>query len=150
RQHAHALPGAGLTDDADDLAGIERNIDAVHGPERAAMGLEVDRQIADFEQCHARRPAQRFSFGSSASRKPSPSRLKASTVMRMARPGKVTIQGALRKNSRASASIVPHSGVGAWAPRPRKPSAAASRMAEETPSVDWTIRGAKQFGSTVS
>ncbi len=31
---------------------------------------------------------QRFSFGSSASRSPSPIRLKASTVIRMARPGK--------------------------------------------------------------
>ena len=35
--------------------------------------------------------------------------------------------------SRASASMVPHSGVGGCAPRPRKPSAAASRMALEKP-----------------
>ena len=76
-------------------------------------------------------------------------RLKASTVIRMARPGKVTTHQARRTNSRASASMVPHSGVGGWAPRPRKPRAAASRMALEKPSVDWTMSGAQQLGSTV-
>ena len=52
-------------------------------------------------------------------------------------------------NSRESASIEPHSGVGGCAPRPRKPSAAASRMALDTPSAACTISGARQFGSTV-
>ncbi len=45
--------------------------------------------------------------------------------------------------------MVPHSGVGGWAPMPRKPSAAASRMALENDSVAWTMSGAMQFGSTV-
>ncbi len=52
-------------------------------------------------------------------------------------------------NSRASASMVPHSGVGGWAPMPRKPSAAASRMAFEKLSVAWTISGARQLGRMV-
>ena len=91
-----------------------------------------------------------FSFGSSASRRPSPVRLKASTVIRIARPGSVTTHHALWMNSSALASIEPHSGVGGCAPRPRKPSAAASRIADEKPSVAWTISGAAQFGSTVS
>ena len=52
-------------------------------------------------------------------------------------------------NSRESASIVPHSGVGGCAPRPRKPRPAASRMASETPSAAWTISGARQLGRTV-
>ena len=38
----------------------------------------------------------RFSFGSSASRRPSPIRLMASTVIRMARPGNVTTHQALQ------------------------------------------------------
>jgi hypothetical protein len=76
-------------------------------------------------------------------------RLKASTVIRIARPGKVTTHQARRMNSRASASMAPHSGVGGWAPTPRKPSAAASSTAEEKPSVAWTISGGMQFGSTV-
>ena len=79
----------------------------------------------------------RFSLGSSASRKPSPIRLMASTVVtRIINPGKGhNPPGARRMNSRASASIVPHSGVGGCAPMPRKPSAAASRMALENDSA---------------
>ena len=42
--------------------------------------------------------------------------------------------------------MVPHSGEGGCAPRPRKPSAAASRMAVDTPSDACTISGAVQFG----
>ena len=41
------------------------------------------------------------------------------------------------------------SGVGGCAPRPRKPSAAASRIAFENPSVAWTMSGAMQFGRMV-
>ena len=52
-------------------------------------------------------------------------------------------------NSRASASMVPHSGVGGCAPMPRKPSAAASRIAVEKASVACTISGARQFGRMV-
>ena len=51
----------------------------------AARGRELDAQVADFEQRH-----QRFNFGSSASRSPSPNRLNASTVIRIAMPGKVS------------------------------------------------------------
>ena len=57
---------------------------------------------------------------------------------------------ARRMNSRLSASIVPHSGAGGWAPMPRKPSAAASRMAFEKLSVAWTISGATQLGRMVT
>ena len=42
-------------------------------------------------------------------------RLNASTVSRIASPGKVTTHQARSTNSRASASMVPHSGVGGWA-----------------------------------
>ncbi|MCY1188793.1 hypothetical protein D9M73_299530 [compost metagenome] len=45
--------------------------------------------------------------------------------------------------------MVPHSGVGGCTPRPRKPRAAASRMAEEKLKVACTIRGAMQLGNTV-
>ena len=43
-------------------------------------------------------------------------RLKASTVIRMAKPGKVTTHQALCTNCIALASMLPHSGVGGWAP----------------------------------
>ena len=64
------------------------------------------------------------------------------------RPGNVTTHHARSTNSRASASIVPHSDAGGCAPRPRKPSAAASRIAVDTPSDACTISGAAQLGST--
>ena len=46
--------------------------------------------------------------------------------------------------------MVPHSGVGGCAPMPRKPSAAASRMALEKDSVACTISGATQLGRIVT
>src|SRR5690606_4334081 len=112
--------------------------------EHAGRRLELDDQVLYLENRHGQ---DLFSFGSSASRRPSPIRLIASTVSRMARPGSVTTHQARRMNSRASASMVPHSGVGGCAPMPRKPSAAASRIALEKESVACTISGAMQLGS---
>ena len=89
RQHGHALAGAGFAHDADDLALLDGQVQPVDRAQHAARGGELDRQVPDLDQSH-----QRFSFGSSASRSPSPIRLKASTVTRMATPGKVTTQGA--------------------------------------------------------
>src|SRR5690606_29810185 len=146
RQQRDALAGPGLADDAEHLARLDGEVEAVDGAKEAACRLELDGQIADFDQ----RRHQRFSFGSRASRNPSPARLKARTVIRMASPGKVTTHQALCTNSRALASMLPHSGVGGCAPRPRNPSAAASRIAVEKPSVAWTMSGAMQFGSTVT
>ncbi|MNE41595.1 hypothetical protein D3C80_1356750 [compost metagenome] len=66
-----------------------------------------------------------FNLGSSASRSPSPSRLNASTVMNIARLGKIATCGAITMSARASLSIAPHSGVGGCAPRPRNDRLAA-------------------------
>ena len=54
--------------------------------------------------------------------------------------------GALNRLLRSSANMMPHSGVGGWAPRPRKESAAAEMMAVPIPSVPCTIRGVIAFG----
>ncbi len=66
-----------------------------------------------------------FNLGSSASRNPSPNRLNASTVMNIARLGKIATCGAITISARASLSIAPHSGVGGWAPRPKNDRLAA-------------------------
>ncbi len=50
--------------------------------------------------------------GSSASRKPSPSRLKPNTVSIIAKPGKNTKCGALKTWFRSAANMAPHSGCG--------------------------------------
>ena len=54
--------------------------------DRAVLEIEFDRQSLDLEQ----RAHRCLSFGLKASFRPSPIRLTDSTVMKMARPGKVT------------------------------------------------------------
>ncbi len=76
-------------------------------------------------------------------------RLIARTVIKIARPGNVTTHQARSINSRDSANIVPHSGVGGCAPIPKKPSAAASRIAFENDRVAYTVTGPRQLGKTV-
>jgi hypothetical protein len=51
-----------------------------------------------------------FARGSSASRKPSPNRLNDSTVMKIARPGKIAIHGALERKRCAEFSMEPQEG----------------------------------------
>ena len=63
--------------------------------------------------------------GSRCARSPSPSRLNASTVMAIARPGKISAHGACASMSRPSDSISPRDGVGGWVPSPRNDSAAS-------------------------
>ncbi len=67
----------------------------------------------------------------------------------IARPGKIIRWGAVKILERSAASIAPHSGVGGVAPRPRKPSAAASRMTVAIPRVPRTTRGVRAFGMTL-
>src|SRR5262245_61045340 len=70
------------------------------------------------------------SRGSSVSRRASPSRFEPKTARLMAMPGKSTSQGAFWANSAAETdSIRPHDGYGSGTPRPRKESAASTRMA---------------------
>src|SRR5690606_631004 len=146
RQHGDGFARAGFTDNGKHLSLVDMQRDAVDRLERSAHGIEGNGEVLDVQQSHGQ---DLFSFGSSASRSPSPIRLMASTVTRIASPGNVTTHQARMMNSRASASIVPHSGVGGCAPMPRKPRAAASRMALEKDRVAWTMSGAVQFGRMV-
>ena len=79
---------------------------------------------------------------------PSPSRLNASTVSVMAMPGKIMSHGARNSSLRPRPSMSPHSAAGGCTPRPKKPSAAASRMAVEMPRVARTMMDGSTFGST--
>ena len=82
------------------------------------------------------------------SRKPSPSRLKPSTVKKIARPGNTDSHGAVVIWSRASDSMLPQLGNGGRMPRPRNDSAASARIAPPMPSVAMTISGPRMLGST--
>ena len=87
-------------------------------------------------------------MGSRTSRTPSPRRLNASTVSVMARPGNIMSQGARNSSLRPRPSMSPHSAAGGCTPKPRKPRAAASRMAVEMPSVARTMMDGSTLGST--
>jgi hypothetical protein len=71
----HRLAAAGLADDAQRLAGLQRQVDAVEHVQRAVERIESQSIVADLEQAHPR-----WLLGSRMSRSPSPSRLKPSTL----------------------------------------------------------------------
>ena len=86
-ERRHALAAAGFADDAQRPARRQIEAQAVDHPrDRAVLEIEFDRQSLDLEQ----RAHRCLSFGLKASFRPSPIRLTDSTVMKMARPGKVT------------------------------------------------------------
>ena len=68
--------------------------------------------------------------GSRESRKPSPTRLIASTVTASSTPGKKMIHGAIWKKVRPSEITLPQLGISGGVPAPRKESPASVRIAE--------------------
>ena len=146
RQHGDALAGAGFADDAEHLALLERERHAVHRAQWAGRSRETRRRDCRSRARPCRSPLE---LGVEGVAQAVAEQVEGQHSDRgSSTPGKVTTHQARKMNSRASASMVPHSGVGGCAPRPRKPRAAASRMAVEMPSVACTISGAAQFGST--
>src|SRR5262249_18460982 len=73
-------------------------------------------------------PHERPAFGLSASCRPSPTRLNASTVSTRATPGKTMYHQAVSKTPLADAIICPQLAVGGWIPTPRNERAASYRM----------------------
>src|SRR5207249_100624 len=105
-------------------------------------GLRVVRHVIPPVRCRY------CELGSRTSRRPSPRRLKASTVTMMAMPGNTEIQGAVSRYVRPSFSMLPHDGVGGWAERPRYDSEASIKIACENATVPCTTNGEITFGST--
>ncbi len=113
REGGDRLAGAALADDAQRLAGGERQRHALDGVHRAVAGGEGDLEVLDGEE----RAGHVRILGSRMSRNPSPSRLKQSTAVISAAPGKTTSHHLPVVMKRApSATMMPHSGVGAWTP----------------------------------
>src|SRR5512140_398555 len=83
---------------------------------------------------------------SRASRSPSPTKLNAITVRRIAAPGAVTRCGAMNRKCRPSPIIDPHDAAGGATPRPRKASPAAATMARAIPKVASTRIGEIALG----
>src|SRR6185312_4265248 len=129
------LAGAGFADDAQPLP-AEREGNAAHRLHQAGAGGKGDAQVFYVEE----RAHWLLPRGSSASRRPSPSRLKPRLTMRMATPGMAATHHWSRMKRRPDAIIAPHSGSGGCAPRPRKPRPAAVRMMPAMSSVTRTTR----------
>ncbi len=91
RQHRCALARARLADDGSDLATVHGEVEPAHGMDLAATHREADVEAADVEQRGGGRLAQRLALTSSASRRPSPRKLKAMPTVRMAMPGATAI-----------------------------------------------------------
>ena len=110
--HGHRFSTTGFTDDRQGFTGLNVETDAAHRLYDAAVGVELDPQPVYFKQCihRASRIAASVRFAksasyrqnvhsvprmraSSASRSPSPSRLKASTVMLINTAGKISSWG---------------------------------------------------------
>ena len=140
-----ALAGAGFADDAEDLARVDVRSSPSTARKRPARGRELDGEVADFEQ------------------RPSALQLRIERVAQAVAEqvegehGDAGWRGRGRSPSTRRAGNIAARRP-AWCPIPASaaarpargsPSAAASRMALEKPSVACTISGARQFGSTV-
>ena len=97
RQRGDALAAARLADDPERLVRRELEGDPVDRVDPAGRRRELDPQVLDGQEPLGRRILerdQRFSRGSSASRNPSPSRLKPRTDRTIAIPGKSAVKPA--------------------------------------------------------
>ena len=93
RERGHRLAAAGLADDPERLALLDREADAVDGAHDALAGEEVGAEVVDFEQGHG---YVSFVRGSSASRRPSAMKLAQTTSVAIATDGTMIAIGWLR------------------------------------------------------
>src|SRR5207244_748397 len=141
--HGHALAAAALAHDPHDLA--RRHVER-HAVDRAHQSLveeEVHAQVADRQQ-----RVHQVPYGSAASRRPSPTRLKASTATITARPG-TSSHGASASVWMfcASWSSTPHEMAGGRMPRPRNDSAVSLMIRTGMASVLVAMMWLRKFGT---
>ena len=120
RRAGDRLAGPGLADHAEDLAAADLERHPIDGGQRPAARVEGDGEVADREDGIAH-----CSFGFSASRSQSPSRLIAMTRPASASPGNATIHHSPENKKRLPVRIsVPSDGIVSGSPVPRKESVA--------------------------
>src|SRR5271169_1028278 len=141
-----ALAGSGFTDDGERPSRLEGKGHIAHGGDVPLALAVADREVADLEQqrIHRRLP----SFGSSTSRKPSPTRLMPMTVTLIAIPGASDIHGAVSTKARPLLIIKPQSAAGGCTPKPRKLSTAPSNTANTTRRLASTISTGQTLGNS--
>src|ERR1043165_3583646 len=149
------LSGTVASDQTEDLARFDFKRDVAQSfnrilrraPKEFTQPQERDgisfRQAADRNRGHRARCR-----GSRYSRRPSPMKLKASTVSAIAMPGKIKACGATAnvERSRASSIITPQDGAGGGTPSPRNDNDASESTAPAMPRLACTITGWIAFG----
>src|SRR4029077_19597431 len=136
REDRYGLAAPALAGHTEHLAGCNVVVDAIDHCDQAGRSWQPHPQPSNREQS-----VHRFCSltahdvrGSSASRRLSPRKLKASTTDRIAKPGNVPIH----QNSKYCVPVLtidPRSGFGGWAPSPRKDRPASSSTALPRSSV---------------
>src|SRR6202020_2123710 len=125
----HRLAAAALAGDAEDLARLDAVVDTVDDRDGSLRCREADAKPFDLEQAQGCVSWERQAVcGSKTSRRLSPRKLKASTTVKIARPGNVPIHQ-YWKYCVPSATIEPHSAFGGCAPSPRNDSPDSRRIA---------------------
>src|ERR1700737_1751395 len=145
----HRLAGAGFTDQTGDLAWVQPQVQLFDRVRPVGAARQRDTQPLDRQHgwhqgkgvVHRSR-----SLGFNASFRPSPTKLIASTVARIARPGNVQIHQAERSTSRPALIIRPQL-IRFGSPRPRKDRPDSNRITLATNSEPTAISGEAQFGS---
>src|SRR5690606_14391818 len=135
--------------DGQRFAPVDMKRHVTHGFDHAFGGVEAYCQalyLHDFVGIHASHRVHLSCLGSSASRNPSPNRLKPSTARKIADPGKMDIHGAWVMKFLAVFSIEPHDGLGGCRPRPKKDRLASAMMAVAIVIVACTISGGMMLG----
>ena len=96
-QRRRRLSGACFSYKSKRIAGLKRQVDAVHGADISVHRIVMNMKVLYLKQTHFPSPPYRFSFGSIASRSPSPKRLKPKIVRIIAMPGNMTTMGCCLK-----------------------------------------------------
>src|SRR3954447_26328282 len=150
RERAHdrpskrGFPRSGLANEPDHLAPRNPEVDAIECSDGTGSRDVVERVALDRKHVGLGRHQVR---GFRASRKPSPRRLKPTATSAIEMHGHRIIQEERCMNRLASETISPHSGVGGWAPRPRKLRVEKSITEKAKRIVISTMMGARAFGS---
>src|SRR5262245_53449559 len=142
--HADGLAAARFADDRERLALRHREARAAHGLHDAAVRVELDVQVLHVEDRARRGKLERGAHSrprrrtSSASRKPSPSKLNASTATLMKSAGNMSSWGCASIVLMPSLLMLPHDGVGGATPMPMNDRNASMKMTRGTSNVSVT------------
>src|SRR6185312_16675174 len=143
RARQHRLAGARFTDHAEDLVTREDQARVRNGLRPVGPRRKVDGQVPDVEDRVLHQSLR--SRGFSASLRPSPTRLIASTVTRIATPGIAQSHHARCRKSRAAPTMNPQL-ITFGSERPRNDSADSVRIAVATSSDPVTMIHDTQLG----